>query len=222
MPVANKSMECRAVAVRRRLRGVSISGAAIGFSLMLGYAAVLCGCRTGTKNMSPDWSKNREALERTEGVAGMEPGSEAEKAALRRFDEFYQEYSTASITSGVRTVYAEDGWFGDPFHVVQGIDAIEHYFLVMAEPVEECVFKVDSTQRCGNDYYIRWTMQLVSKAAPKERIETIGISHVRFNQAGMVIFQQDYWDTGAMFERLPVVGFWTRLAKRQIEKGLKK
>jgi hypothetical protein len=142
MAVANKSMECRAVAVRRRLRGVSLSGAAVVFSLIFGYAAVLCGCRTGTKNMSPDWSKNREALERTEGVAGMEPGSEAEKASLRRFDEFYQEYSTASITSGVRAVYAEDGWFGDPFHVVQGIDAIEHYFLAMAEPVEECVFKV--------------------------------------------------------------------------------
>jgi hypothetical protein len=222
MPEADHEQGFRATMARRRLRLPFAAGAAVVFSLIFGYAAVLCGCRTGTKNMSPDWSKHKEALERTENVPGMEPDGEIEKEALKRFDRFYREYSVASITSGVRTVYAQDAWFGDPFQIVQGIDEIEHYFVVMAEPVVECSFAVDSTRRCGSDYFIRWTMRLVSKAAPKERIETIGISHVRFNREGMVIFQQDYWDTGAMFERLPVVGFWTRFAKKQIEKGLKK
>lgn len=171
--------------------------------------------------MSPDWSKNREALQRTENVPAMDPGSETEKTALERFDSFYREYSVDSITSGVREVYAADAWFGDPFQIVEGIDEIEHYFLAMARPVEECGFVVETSCRSGNDYFIRWTMHLVSRAAPKERIETIGVSHVRFNRDGKVVFQQDYWDTGAMFERLPVVGFWTRFAKKQIEKGLR-
>ena len=206
---------------RRRQRYCLISFAVL-LSLVLAYGAAFCGCRTGSKNMSPDWSKNRQALQRSDAVPAMEPESETEQEALKRFAEFYQEYSTDSITSGVRAVYAADAWFGDPFHVVEGIDDIEHYFLVMAEPVEECIFKVDSSQRSGKDYYIRWTMELVSRAAPGERIETIGISHVRFNREGLVVFQQDYWDTGAMFERLPVVGFWTRFAKKQIEKGMKK
>jgi len=90
----------------------------------------------------------------------------------------------------------------------------------MAEPVEQCTFTVDSMQRSGNDYFARWTMRLESSAAKGEIIETIGISHVRYNAEGKIIFQQDYWDTSSMFDRLPVVGFWTRLVKAKIEKGL--
>jgi hypothetical protein len=92
----------------------------------------------------------------------------------------------------------------------------------MAEPVEQCTFTVDSMQRSGSDYFARWTMRLESSAAKGEIIETIGMSHVRYNAEGKIIFQQDYWDTSAMLDRLPVVGFWTRLVKDRIEKGLEK
>ena len=90
----------------------------------------------------------------------------------------------------------------------------------MAEPVEECTFTIDSMQRSGNDYFARWTMILKSKSAKGETIKTIGISHVRFNKDGKVVFQQDYWDTSAMLDRLPIVGYWTRLVKDRISKGL--
>ena len=178
------------------------------------------GCSTKSKDMTPDWSENTAALERTSSIAPMEPNSPAEEAALKRFRDFYAEYSTEAISKGVRQLYAEDAWFGDPFRIVQGIDEIEHYFLVMAEPVEQCTFTVDSIQRSGIDFFARWTMKLESKAAKGEVIETIGISHVRFNNEGKIVFQQDYWDTSAMFDRLPVVGFWTRVVKGRIEKGL--
>ena len=67
---------------------------------------------------------------------------------------------------------------------------------------------------------MRWTMNLISNAAPSEKIEAIGLSHLRFNDQGKIVFQQDYWDTSAMLDRLPVVGFWTRYVKRRIEKDV--
>ncbi|MDD4101074.1 MAG: nuclear transport factor 2 family protein [Kiritimatiellae bacterium] len=161
-------------------------------------------------------------MHRTDSVPTMEPDSALERDALQRFKDFYEVYSSKSIAAGIREVYADNAWFGDPFQIVEGIDAVEHYFLVMAEPVESCTFEVEAIQRCGKDYYARWTMRLVSRAAKDQPIETIGLSHVRYNAAGKIIFQQDYWDTGAMFERLPVVGFWTRFVKRRIEKSLQK
>ena len=194
---------------------------ALGAVLLSGMV-IMPGCSSKSKNRSPDWSKNTAIIETTQPVASMEPGSDMEKEALRRFDAFYADYSVEAIRSGVRDVYAEDAWFGDPFHIVEGIDEIEHYFLVMAEPVEHCTFTVDSMQRSGNDYFARWTMRLESSAAKGEIIETIGLSHVRYNNEGKIIFQQDYWDTSAMLDRLPVVGFWTRLVKGKIEKGLEK
>ena len=77
-------------------------------------------------------------------------------------------------------------------------------------------------QRSGDDYYARWTMHLVSKAAKDKPIDALGISHVRYNSEGMVVFQQDYWDTSVMLDRLPVVGFWTRLVKRRLDKEIEK
>lgn len=182
----------------------------------------MTGCTSKSKIMTPDPSEHKTALKRAEGIPSMEPGGETEQAALKRFNEFYAEYSVAAIKAGVREVYAEDAWFGDPFHVVEGIDDIEHYFLVMAEPVEECTFTVDSMQRSGSDYFSRWTMVLKSKAVKGEPIRAIGMSHVRYNAEGKIVFQQDYWDTSVMLDRIPVVGFWTRLVKGRIEKGLEK
>lgn len=178
------------------------------------------GCTSKTTWIDP--GKHEAALARTASLDLLEPGSETERAALKRFDDFYAVYSAEAIKENVRNVYAADAWFGDPFHQVQGIDAIEHYFLVMAEPVETCTFTVDSMQRSGIDYYARWTMVLKSKAVKGEPIEAIGFSHVRFDAEGQIIFQQDYWDTSVMFDRIPVVGYWTRLVKSRIEKGLEK
>jgi len=192
----------------------------IAFALM--GLLFISGCKSKSKDVTPDWTRNAAALKHAEEIETMVPGSETEKQALKQFDDFYAEYSLEAIKTGVRKLYAEEAWFGDPFHIVEGIDDIEHYFLVMAEPVEHCTFTVDSMQRSGSDYYARWTMVLESKAAKGEVIETIGLSHVRFNREGKVIFQQDYWDTSAMFDRLPVVGYWTRLVKSRINKGLEK
>jgi len=201
--------------VRRPLSYEKALGAVLLFGMIL-----MLGCSSKSKNRSPDWSRNTAILKATESVPAMEPGSETEKDALKRFEKFYADYSEEAIRAGVRDVYAEDAWFGDPFHIVEGIDAIEHYFVVMAEPVEQCTFTVDSMQRSGRDYFARWTMRLESSAARGEIIETIGLSHVRYDAEGKIIFQQDYWDTSAMLDRLPVVGFWTRLVKGKIEKGL--
>lgn len=180
----------------------------------------MTGCTSKSKDRSPDWSRNTEAVQRTAGILPMDDAVERE--ALQRFSDFYAEYSYAAIEAGVRGLYAPDAWFGDPFHIAEGIDDIEHYFLVMAEPVESCMFTVDSIDRSGTDYFARWTMELESKAAKGELIRTIGISHVRFNASGKIIFQQDYWDSSAMLDRLPLVGYWTRLVKDRIGKGLEK
>ncbi len=173
-----------------------------------------------TKTQGPDLDDYRNALKRTADLEPMKAGSPTEHEALKRFEDFYAVYSAEAIRKGIRAVYAEDAWFGDPYHTVQGIDDIEHYFVTMAEPVQSCTFTIDGIHRSGKEYYAHWTMHLVSKAAGDEPITAIGLSHVRFNEDGKIVFQQDYWDTSAMLDRLPVVGFWTRLVKGKIMKGL--
>ena len=189
-------------------------------ALLLTGLISVTACTPKSKNLVPDPAENKAALERASLIPSMPPGSSVEVEALQRFTDFYSDYSPAVIRAGVRELYDEKAWFGDPFHVVEGIDDIAHYFVVMAEPVEQCSFSVDSIHRSEEDYFARWTMELESSAAKGELIRVIGLSHMRFNASGKIIFQQDYWDQSALLDRLPVVGYWTRLVKNRIGKGL--
>jgi hypothetical protein len=46
-------------------------------------------------------------------------------------------------------------------------------------------------------------------------IRTVGMSHVRYDAKGKVIFHQDYWDTGAVYEKIPVMGAVIRWIKNK-------
>ncbi len=183
------------------------------WSLLL--AVLLTGCGSPTSHYNIDMYQ--EALKREAG-AGLVSGSEQEQKALRQFNEFYQVYSADVITQFVDRVYAENAYFGDPYAAMQGLDEIREYFVRMAEPVVDCRFTIDRFERAvSGDYFITWTMYLTIKYAPEKPIEALGISHVRFDGDGKVIFQQDYWDTSVVFERLPIAGPITRKIKQRME-----
>ena len=185
--------------------------------LLLICLVTMLGCQSthySYKNID-DYEK---LLQETANVKPPVAGSSEEKRALKRFKEFYKVYSTEVIEEGMEDLYAEDIWFGDPFHSVQGIDKTKKYFLAMAEPVEKCTFTINPVHRDGINYYFHWIINLEIKASKNNSIKALGISFVRFNEAGKIVFQQDYWDTSVMFDRIPVVGFWTRYAKKRIMK----
>ena len=64
---------------------------------------------------------------------------------MKRFTSFYEEYNMNVISSSVDDLYAENAFFADPYHNVQGITAIEHYFLAMAEPTQSCKFNIEKS-----------------------------------------------------------------------------
>lgn len=186
--------------------------------LMLSFITLI-GC---TRSTPPeiDLTLIEQALQRTSNTPAPEPHSDIEATAFKRFAHFYTEYSADRITSNVQNLYAEDAFFADPYHLVQGIDAIEDYFIAMAAPAQSCTFDIGTIQRAENDFYCRWTMHLISNAAPDQPIIAQGLTHMRFNTVGKIIFHQDYWDTSLLLDRLPVVGFWTKLVKNRILKGM--
>ena len=42
------------------------------------------------------------------------------------------------------------------------------------------------------------------------------MTHVRFDENGKVVFHQDYWDGGTVYERVPVVGWLIGEIKERI------
>lgn len=148
-------------------------------------------------------------------VAGLQRGSELEKGAIARFKEFYRVFSAEVIRKGLRGLYADGAYFRDGFKEVVGIEAMEAYFQKSAEGIESCTFDIQGVAVDDGNYYFRWVMHLRMKRSPDDPIQTVGMSHVRYDAEGKVIFHQDYWDTGAVYEKIPVMGAVIRWIKKK-------
>ncbi len=145
----------------------------------------------------------------------VQPGSEKEREAIDRFKSFYQVFSAEIIKDRIRTVYAGPAYFRDGYREVTGLDNIEAYFLKSAETVHECTFDIQDVAVHEGNYYFRWVMNLTTKRWKDEPITAVGMSHVRFDQEGKVIFHQDYWDTSLVYEKIPIVGSVIRWVREQ-------
>ena len=178
----------------------------------------LTGCASQEKKEIYEMGNYYKALEQTEQVNMplIEHGSIAEVETIRRFIDFYSVFSEERIKESVRLVYAEDAYFRDGFREVRGRDDIEAYFLSTTEAIHECTFDIKDVGYSHGNYYFRWIMKLTLKRDRDHPLEEAGMSHVRFDATGHVVFHQDYWETAALYERLPVLGSIIRWVKKQI------
>ena len=184
--------------------------------LMLAGMVLVYGC-AGTKG-THDVRITYDALEETDKgrITPMEHGSQVEQEAIGRFTEFYKEFSGERITASIDSVYAEDAYFEDGIRQVRGRENIREYFLSTTGAFTECTFDIKDVAYSPGNYYFRWIMHLRLKRDPDNPLEQPGMSHVRFDEQGRVIFHQDYWETLALFERFPVLGAIIRWIKGRI------
>ena len=134
------------------------------------------------------------------------PGSEAETAMLKRVESLFNDYCYENLSKNVTQVYAEKTYFRDAFKQFESAEEIREYMLSGLKPLEGAEFVFNRFARSGSDYYLDWTMRLDFKKTPTGTWEeSIGVSHMRFNSDGKVIFHQDYWDpTDIVYRRIPV------------------
>ena len=83
---------------------------------------------------------------------------------------------------------------------------MQAYLVNGLEPLDQAEFQINRIISQNGEYYIDWLMRLDFKKTPKGTWEeSIGMTHLRFNDAGKVIFHQDYWDpTDIVYRRIPV------------------
>jgi len=139
-------------------------------------------------------------------IESLRQGSEEEKKAIEKFYDFYKVFSADVIRKSIKDVYAENAYFRDGFREVQGTENLEKYFLSSTETFHECTFDIQDIASHEGNYYYRWVMNLVLKRNKDEKLQAVGMSHVRYDKNGKIIFHQDYWDTGVIFEKIPVLG----------------
>ncbi|MBL6912286.1 MAG: nuclear transport factor 2 family protein [Puniceicoccaceae bacterium] len=180
-------------------------------TLLLVSATLLLTACTTTPEMHTQTIPNseyRQALAATDPAQFVlpAPGSEAEQAMLGPVKALFSDYSRDNLTQNVTEVYAEDVYFRDAFKEFKKATDIRDYMLEGLKPLEKAEFVFNRVARSGGDYYLDWTMRLDFKKTPSGTWEeSIGVSHMRFNSEGKVIFHQDYWDpTDIVYRRIPI------------------
>jgi limonene-1,2-epoxide hydrolase len=179
------------------------------YSVALGIILiVLLGCTYDESKKGAFMKNYSQILASTDPqkIESLRQGSEEEKKAIEKFYDFYKVFSADVIRKSIKDVYAENAYFRDGFREVQGEENLEKYFLSSTETFHECTFDIQDVASHEGNYYYRWVMNLALKRNKDEKLQAVGMSHVRYDKNGKIIFQQDYWDTGVIFEKIPVLG----------------
>ena len=181
-----------------------------GLALMTSMSAG-CGHTGAGGGITAPGARYREALTETapSNPPALPPGSDAEREAVGRVVAMFADFSLSNVTARVRDVYAEDAYLRDGFKELRGLAAIAPYMIRSTEPLRHCAFAFEPFITRDGDYYLRWVMTTNLRRDPPERVtQVIGMSHIRFNRAGRVIFHQDYWDpSDVLYSRIPIAGW---------------
>ena len=187
-----------------------------GVVLICCVALTFLGCATNGEHRRQAQEAYNQALQATDPHKNeiLQPGSAKEKAAIELYLSFYRNYTVDNIKQLMRDVYAPNVYYRDGFKDLQGIDALEAY-LISALP-DMYVYSLDLQDMTVHDgeYYLLWTTQFSLKNK-KEIISLTGMTHLRFDKDGRVIFEQGFWDTGVIYERVPIIGYFIRWLKKR-------
>lgn len=163
----------------------------------------IAGCAQGPRDFS---SAYREALSSRPGIV-WDDASKA-RAAAEGFGLLYGDLSPDNVRARARKVYADNAWFNDTVGTEVGSESIERYLLKTAEGAESVHAEVQDVAISGADCYVRWKMEVRAKnLAAGQPIVTEGISQLRFDGDGRIIFHQDFWNPAAgIYSHLPLLG----------------
>lgn len=126
---------------------------------------------------------------------------------------FYESLTPQTLPS-IRSFYAGDAYFKDPFNEVVGVERIERIFAHMFEQVDAPRFKVTGCYDNGDSGVLLWVMNW-GEGASGGKIE--GASRVFFDDNGKVVDHRDYWDPAeSLYEKVPVLSALMRCIKRRL------
>jgi len=138
------------------------------------------------------------------------PGDQAAiDAGLKNFEAVYGNLTDPDIGKRVADLYADPMYFNDSLKTFESRQRLIDYMKATADMLEDSSVEIEQVLRDGNDVFVRWRMEFSSSALGREiKSESIGMTHLRFDENGKIVLHQDFWDSAAgLYRHLPVVGY---------------
>jgi hypothetical protein len=132
-------------------------------------------------------------------------------------DGFFTDLQLANVQQKVEGFYAPTAVYEDPVGRFEGRDQILAHLKQQLGGVQSLAIDVKEEFVSGDETVALWTMTVTHKDLNSGEPLTIdGATHVR-SQAGLVTYQRDYYDLGALvYENVSVVGRLVRWVKGKL------
>ena len=121
--------------------------------------------------------------------------------------EMFTQLGTNGVPSldQLEQIAASDVRFRDPFNDVTGRPAIQKLLEHTLSQIPDVRFEILDTACSGQRTYLKWRMTGTIRLLGVWRVE--GMSELMFDEYGLLLAHQDYWDASEHFyARLPVIG----------------
>jgi len=150
-----------------------------------------------------------------ESAVNPPPGSEEEKMLVLKVMNAFHPFSYGNVTLKFPEAYAETFYFRDAFHVFTDRETMVAYMQRTARQSPGVTFEFEPPGRNGIDFYLPWVMVLPASDGGEPQ-RSVGVSRLRFNKEGLVIFHQDYWDSAdVLVPRVPVANGIIEFVRRR-------
>ncbi len=132
--------------------------------------------------------------------------------------DYFQSLTRESV-AGLERHYAPDAYFKDPFNEVTGSIEIQRIFRHMFDRVREPRFIVTERVVGSNGAVLVWNFRFLMRSWQPATAQVVrGVSHLRFDDAGRVVYHRDYWDAAEeLYAKLPLLGFVMRALQRALK-----
>ena len=181
------------------------------FLLVVALSTTACAGRSGSENPSYP-AAYREALIETEQSARVR------NEDLELFIKFLESIGTPGSAKAASELYSENIHFSDALILTKDKQVIVKHFSDLEAAGNQVKVTMHQKLISGNDIFLVWSMEARFTPIRREMIsDSLGVTHLRFDEDGKVILHQDFWDsTEGFFRHIPVLGSVVNSVKRRV------
>ena len=134
---------------------------------------------------------------------------------INQLKDTYKQMDLENIGQ-IKNIYAEDIIFTDPFHQVEGLEALRHYFEHMYQNLISINFDYGDEMISEDSAMLTWKMEYAHRSIKGgAAISLPGATHLKFTEK--ITYHHDYFDASAMlFEHIPIVGTAIKWIKKRV------
>ena len=181
------------------------------FLIILACYTTACAGRSGLETPS-DPAAYRAALVETEASAPVL------NEDLELFIKFLEGIGTPGSARAASELYSENVHFSDALILTKDKQVIVKHFSDLEAAGNQVKVTMHQKLISGNEVFLVWSMEARFTPIRTERIsDSLGVTHLRFDENGRVILHQDFWDsTEGFFRHIPVLGAVVNSVKRRV------